>query len=480
MGLAWVDGYLYFHFGRALINLSKQGTALYAQTSISPGVLLGDVIEEFRKAKNTPTKNELNKRFLTTVISPDSTVAAHLKLWSIVESSLRPLLDAGFALTGFGAIDNYRTSGDFAVLIDVKYTNSLLSFYRAADIKASNPTLYTKVPERAEEVIAAKPAPDRSKKETTFPVDLNICELGFEFPDETMNNQGRVMPLTMRIHKSALNEFYLSPPDELHAVFDPIIEAYSTGRLMRLTDGSTIRAPLTTTGTPLKQRKIFWDKHNSEGIKLLFNVDLLTFDGPLLDDASRVIRYSRSINNSPVVLAIFEAYKNFLLWITLPDTLIKPGKLSGELLDVVDDQGCPVHLETQTDRLNYLYTRGRNMNSGVRWSSTADKQFVDPKLQKRVRSPKLSDYDKYALYRGKMELEIRNKHYLNKQQRAEYITRRWLPWFTQSFVFSQIRAIPEDNYYHTKFKLPPGDEPMKQFIRESAKKFGRPVVTGVI
>lgn len=489
-GIAWVGKYLYFHYGRALLNLPQE--VVYGRTNISQNESPLHIIDNYSTVTGRASKTTLDKLFFNCLIPSLSNSHTHIKMWNRFSPELLLLKTAGF----FESDDvyvNHKTAEDFAVLIDVSGKDSLETFYKNAQLKQVYPELRIEVPKR-EELIkeAQKDSVVRHNQGKTFEVSLNACDLGYEFefdPEQgeelhigeyKKKMQGKISPLTFTLHKSKFGDFYLSTPDELGSVFDPIISAYKTGRLIRTGKGEMIKIPLTKQGTPDKQRLVFYYKKGQPDERLLFKMCSLTPNGTIISDAEKIIRANKSLQNHRQFMKLYNAYKIFLQWLEFPGELLKNGMLSGEMSDVVMDSPAdsPIFLSSLEERLNYLFGRARNMSCPVRWSKDI---FGAEFNNANMRSPSLSDYDKYAIHRALMELRIRgHSYYLNKTQRAEYIVRRWLPWHTQSFIYKFVTDIPEDGYFHRLKRLPKGnDDVFKNFIRDAVYKYGTPVGTSV-
>ncbi len=483
-GVSWVGGYLHFHFGRALFNLPRE--VLYGETNIPPGAPLDYLAEEFRTIIGKKFSSPLDNVFVRTLVSPFSSVLNDIRLIRTLDTALQPLNTAGFI-----GVDedyyNFKTSDDFSFYVDPQYATSLISFYKLVELKGFNlkHTAPVVAPLQSKKT-PVKKATGSTRHDNTFSVMVDAYDLGYEHTNKALQRKGR--PLSMWLHKSRIDEYYLSAPEELSLIMEPLVNAYITGRVMYVGEHAAVKAPLSWRKSASKQRRTFtFTPAGSDTPQTLFNMNLWAPGGPLITDLDVIIRRTKNAYDNVDFMNVYKAFKTFIEWIVNPAELLKNQQLTGELYAVVvdDDAVAPVYLKSSEARLEYLLKRGRNMDTEYKWDklyALHTKKEDARRAANRLRSPLLTDYDKYAIHRALLELDLRKTHYLTRPQRAKYIVLRWLPWHTVTYIKGLITGSPEDNYCHGRIRMPrhDNDEAMRAFIRESTRKFGKPIITAVI
>lgn len=504
VGLAWVEGHLYFHYGRALANLHDSLKELCPQIYLRDDYIynitaLTDSLDKHCKGDMTKSyagyiAKDFNfaSEFYSAVTPCDRVFPRRTALYEKYRCHVLPMVEAIKPPDYLqGRFYNHMHDDTYAVFIDFSHQEfSIFNMYEAAmrneGIVVRTPKLESGFTE-AEKVAAEKPV--QKYKDTrvkiSYPVLVNACDFGY-FPEPGFNlPQRNFEPLTMYIHKSSNGSWYLTLPIELHGVYAPFLEAQETGKLLRLgplnLPQTVVRVPLNADGTPMIKRRVYTLKLDNEAPRMHFHEDLFAHDGEILTLWERLYpHYLTDSADRKHKQLLFDAFKVFLHWIIEPVRLCPLDKLRGEFLHIVDPQhhgDAPFNLKTKEERWNYLFDRGVNMDRGVRWlkGATLDTNVETQRITGlHLKSPCFTKYDEYAYFRALKELEIITKvWHISDKQRAEYIARRWLPWHTIANIRKRLPAAKIENLPQRKKTLPRKDPiAMKNFISHYNNLFG--------
>lgn len=380
-GIAWVSGHLYFHYGRALKALQQDldydtGFELEYDAQLSEWA----DSESFRRVVGV-SKNLLLQR-------------------SMVADSLAQRDEATALKVMYSDWEQIKYQTEFSDgACAVFNTEKLCDIYKHLMEVSSNPLL-----------LSANTVTTGKKREVVYETAL-VKIHGEEF---LFNHEG---PLYLTMFSVMIgSKMYMTVPSEFREATKYLEARYVKQR-------STIRLP--DINGALQKRFIPRVKlaRNARCVycingQMYFHVELLKPEGEIHKILEAVYEAKNAENKKPLT-----AYFKFLRWLEDPRPLIDDIDFIGELRDVVckEEPNCPVLLRNKSERLNYLHTKGigylKDELSSVPAATATDK-----------RSPRFSDYDKYALWRT-MEKELPALgHKMSKQQIGEYVSQRWLPW----------------------------------------------------
>lgn len=508
LGLAWVDGYLYFHYGRALANLRKVLELQYPKVWKHKDYInnITNIHENLMSAhkrvrqSNLPTFGIRPTPFDAALYAAVRPCYGGLPSWdaefSRIEYHLVPLKVATKVaphLEGF--YHNYLYDETYAAYIDFKHQDT--SLFNMYDVVLRHGGFTVKTPKEksglldSEKVALAKPRikTDDARVKISYPVLLNARNFGYDVTAETKLPYRSFEPLSMYIHKSANGQHCLTIPDELQGLYEPFILSETTNHVMR---SGALQLPYIITKkhnkadrTYLTNRRFYTLKLDNEEPRVHFYEDLLVSGGEVLSAGDHLLedfgRRHPRIDVTRMNL-LNQAYKVFLMWIFAPYQIAPKDLLTGEFAHIVDRQDtehvdAPFTLKTVEERWNYLISRGRSMNTQPRWLRKAT---LNDRVDSRsisiagTRSPKFSLYDEYAFHRALKELEIICRTwYLEDKHRAEYIARRWLPGHTIAYIRTKLPERVIQNLPQRKKKLHRNDPvAFKNFLEHYSNLFG--------
>ena len=499
------------HYGRALVGLEAELREYY------PGVLNNkarhvrtmELYDELSIAlrpcvgRPLAQATSLTQEFYKAVFLTTEIKGQELRPITRLVSELMPLryADGGNTTVRYTSDTNYTTDESFAVFIDLTTPGkNLFDFYAVLDKRYSQPIIAAPVEAAETETIKLQPIRSRiaANRTCSHSVNINLNDFGFVKPREIpLRNieQG-----SMSIRLSEGGSYFMTLPTELLDLYEPMITARINRQHIRVGPHNIKlhwEHGVSDTDT-LNKKRIFVRAPDENNVvpQYFFNISELSPTGPIAVIGERLLEVREMdtmYTDTPYVKAKFKAYINFLQWIENP-TYIKDNALTGEFLHVTTDDelvpedarlnDAPFCLHTSEERLNYLLERGRNMDSGSRWMRGATvAPSVDYSIDSGtcIRSPKMSQYDTYALFRALKELELIDIRYrLTDKQRAEYVVRRWLPWHTIANIKNYLPETLVRYIAVDKTTLKRGDvKAFNSFLKKHEKLFGEVIGTAI-
>ena len=429
-GLAWAEGRLYFHYGRALNSLRQNRD--FNQTVFRKRELLA-LMEELGEPR-------LWKGPLKKCVDVEWEPRKHTQQIML----LNPLWEDELQTRKYHPRDVV-----FDVSKLVQFTHNLI-WPKATHTPTKPPTPRSCVTGHRHLKHCGK-----------FGVDL--VQLGVE-PPADFDYASERMDSEIGIAKFAAN-YYLSLPVELVRAYPEIArwkyyENLDVLKIINMHDEKTeTPVPRVELGDVVRTQ-VF------EGERF-FARELMYPDGEVIRVTEAVLKYYYELPHDDVIFERLEGFNTFLKWVWEAEGVCR--KLGRELNSLVDkDSGCPVQLTTVVDRLQFLLDLALRNNY--------EKLAYTKASHGRRRSPKICGYDRLAVWMVEnFELDALPIR-LTQKQRGEYIAKRWLPWrqgqSLMSLIDSENRGPKDFRKKRLKQLNPDVFAAMEEVLAIAEEKFG--------